>query len=39
MLVKGDFAPGHDQRAIHERIARIGNVRDFLGWFDRTYKD
>jgi hypothetical protein len=37
VLVKGDFASGHDQRAIHERIARIGSVRDFVDWFDCTY--
>lgn len=30
----GDFIPGHDQRAIHERIARIGTVADFLDWMD-----
>lgn len=33
-----DFLPGHDQRAIHERIARVGTVRDFLRWFDTTWK-
>lgn len=31
---RGDFASGHDQRAIHERIAQIGSVADFLDWFD-----
>lgn len=30
----GEFIPGHDQRAIHERIARIGTVADFLDWMD-----
>lgn len=30
----GDFVPGHDQKAIHERIARIGTVADFLKWMD-----
>lgn len=30
----GFFVPGHDQRAIHERIARIGSVVEFLDWFD-----
>lgn len=29
-----DFIQGHDQRAIHERIARIGTVPQFLTWFD-----
>lgn len=30
----GDFVPGHDQRAIHQRIARIGTVAEFLDWMD-----
>lgn len=30
----GDFIPGHDQKAIHERIARIGTVAEFLDWMD-----
>lgn len=34
MTTAGDFVPGHDQRAIHERIARIGTVADFLDWMD-----
>lgn len=34
-----DFMPGHDQRAIHERIAKIGSARDFLAWFDATYRE
>lgn len=36
--VRADFLPGHDQRAIHERIALLGSVADFLRWFDQTYK-
>ena len=35
----GLFVAGHDQRAIHERIAKIGTVRDFIEWFDRTWTD
>jgi len=35
----GHFLPGHDQRAIHERIARVGTVVDFLRWFDRNHPD
>lgn len=31
---RGDFLPGHDQIAIHARIARIGTVSEFLDWFD-----
>lgn len=34
MTTAGDFVPGHDQRAIHERIARIGTVAEFLDWMD-----
>jgi hypothetical protein len=29
-----DFLPGHDQRAIHDRINQIGTVSEFLDWFD-----
>lgn len=35
---RGDFLPGHDQRAIHERIGRVGTVMDFITWFDDTWK-
>ena len=28
------FLPGHDQRAIHDRINQIGTVSEFLDWFD-----
>jgi len=32
------FLPGHDQRAIHERIARQwGNTLGFIDWFDAEY--
>lgn len=34
MTTGGDFVPGHDQKAIHERIARIGTVAEFLDWMD-----
>jgi hypothetical protein len=34
---RGDFLPGHDQRAIHERIAKVGTVKDFITWFDGTW--
>ncbi len=33
----GWFVPGHDQRALHERVARIGSVYEFIQWFDRTH--
>ncbi|MET8732472.1 hypothetical protein ABZV81_35680 [Streptomyces parvus] len=37
-IERGAFLPGHDQRAIHERIARVGTVMDFIAWFDETWK-
>ena len=33
----GWFVPGHDQKALHERVARIGTVYEFIQWFDRTH--
>jgi len=30
----GYFLPGHDQKALHDRVAKIGTVHDFLLWFD-----
>lgn len=35
---RGAFVAGHDQRAVHERIARVGTVVDFLRWFDATFE-
>jgi hypothetical protein len=32
-----DFLPGHDQRAIHDRVAKAGGVRKFMEWFDKTW--
>lgn len=33
-----NFVPGHDQRAVHERIARQwGDTLGFISWFDETY--
>src|SRR4051812_104087 len=34
---KSLFLPGHDQRAIHARIAQVGSVAAFLDWFDDTW--
>ena len=34
----GNFVAGHDQKAIHERIAKVGSVADFLDWFDATFE-
>jgi hypothetical protein len=39
VIALGAFLPGHDQRAIHARIARVGTVVEFLRWFDAHYKD
>lgn len=36
-VTRGDFLSGHDQKAIHERVARVGSVVDFLEWFDATF--
>lgn len=33
----GWFLAGHDQKALHARVAKIGTVREFLDWFDSTY--
>jgi hypothetical protein len=34
------FLPGHDQRAIHARIAKQwGTTLGFVNWFDKTYGD
>lgn len=38
-VARGYFVPGHDQRAIHERVARVGSVVDFLHWFDAHYPE
>lgn len=38
-VARGDFLPGHDQRAIHVRIAKIGTVAQFIQWFDSNFHD
>jgi hypothetical protein len=35
----GWFLAGHDQKALHDRVAKIGTVHQFIQWFDRTYTD
>jgi hypothetical protein len=30
----GEFVRGHEQTALHQRIARIGSISKFLSWFD-----
>lgn len=29
-----DFVAGHDQTALHDRVRRIGTVKEFIDWFD-----
>ncbi|MGI5487901.1 hypothetical protein [Microtetraspora malaysiensis] len=36
-ISRSTFVPGHDQRALHERIAQIGNVAEFITWFDKIF--
>lgn len=38
-MAGGWFAIGHDQKALHARISKIGTVREFIDWFDSTYAD
>jgi hypothetical protein len=38
-VVRGDFLPGHDQRALRDRVAKVGTVAEFIDWFDKHYKD
>lgn len=38
-VARGYFVPGHDQRAIHDRVARVGSVVEFLNWFDTHYPE
>ncbi|WP_331743684.1 hypothetical protein OG762_48305 (plasmid) [Streptomyces sp. NBC_01136] len=33
------FIAGHDQRAIHDRISKVGGVVPFLDWFDKTWNE
>ncbi|MFE2022458.1 hypothetical protein ACFW9O_30955 [Streptomyces sp. NPDC059499] len=35
----GWFLPGHDQKALHDRVAKIGTVHEFIHWFDRTFTE
>lgn len=31
---RSEFLAGHDQRAIHDRVAKIGSTKEFMAWFD-----
>ena len=34
----GNLLPGHDQRAVPDRIAKLGGVPEFINWLDNTYR-
>lgn len=36
-VTRGWFLIGHDQKALHDRVSKVGTVRDFVNWFDSTY--
>lgn len=36
-VATGWFLIGHDQKALHARVAKVGTVREFIDWFDNTY--
>ncbi|MFI8515848.1 hypothetical protein ACIGHB_32475 [Streptomyces sp. NPDC085460] len=36
-VADGWFLAGHDQKALHAGVAKIGSVRECLDWFDNTY--
>jgi hypothetical protein len=33
-IYAGEFVRGHEQTALHQRVAQIGTIPDFLRWFD-----
>lgn len=39
VVFESDFVRGHDQTALHQRVARIGTIREFLDWFDAIEDD
>lgn len=32
------FVPGHDQIALHKRVAQIGSIPEFIEWFDTLWE-
>lgn len=32
----GEFVRGHEQTALHQRVAQIGTIPEFIRWFDST---
>ena len=36
-VTRGQWLPGHDHRAVHQRIRRDhGNVAEFIDWYDKA---
>jgi hypothetical protein len=33
-IYAGEFVRGHEQTALHQRVAQIGTIPEFLRWFD-----
>ncbi len=33
-IFAGEFVRGHEQTALHQRVAQIGSIQDFIRWFD-----
>ncbi len=33
-IFSGEFVRGHEQTALHQRVAQIGTIPEFLRWFD-----
>jgi hypothetical protein len=36
-IFAGEFVRGHEQTALHQRIAQIGTIPEFLRWFDAVW--
>jgi hypothetical protein len=39
IVFESDFVRVHDQTALHQRVARIGTIKEFLRWFDAVEAD
>ncbi len=36
-IFAGEFVRGHEQTALHQRVAKIGTIPEFLRWFDAVH--
>ena len=36
-IYAGEFVHGHEQTALHQRVAEIGTISEFLRWFDAVH--